>query len=162
MVELVEGFGPLDALAVVHGDDCAEADKLRDTLARSTLGIKSCSRTSARPSVPMSGRAPSGSVACSSRRDLCPSKGESRHKSVVTAVFDGQVLRFDTPPDLDQCALSDHDPSGAGRHAGRRRLGCAERLAGTLDMPPDWASEHDHYLYGTPKRYLANAGGNEQ
>ncbi|MGI8538592.1 MAG: hypothetical protein ACR2N0_02260 [Rubrobacteraceae bacterium] len=25
-------------------------------------------------------------------------------------------------------------------------------LTGALEMPPDWASEHDHYLYGTPKR----------
>jgi hypothetical protein len=27
-----------------------------------------------------------------------------------------------------------------------------ERTAGTVEMPADWASEHDHYLYGTPKR----------
>lgn len=26
-----------------------------------------------------------------------------------------------------------------------------ESLIGTIDGPPDWASEHDHYLYGTPK-----------
>ncbi len=26
-----------------------------------------------------------------------------------------------------------------------------ETLAGTIEAPPDWASEHDHYLYGTPK-----------
>ena len=24
--------------------------------------------------------------------------------------------------------------------------------AGSVDMPEDWAKEHDHYLYGTPKR----------
>jgi hypothetical protein len=24
-----------------------------------------------------------------------------------------------------------------------------------VEMPPDWASEHDHYLYGTPKRSSA-------
>lgn len=24
--------------------------------------------------------------------------------------------------------------------------------AGTVEMPEDWAKEHDHYLYGTPKR----------
>lgn len=24
-------------------------------------------------------------------------------------------------------------------------------LAGTVDAPKDWSSEHDHYLYGTPK-----------
>jgi len=27
-----------------------------------------------------------------------------------------------------------------------------ETLTGTIEAPPDWASEHDHYLYGTPKR----------
>lgn len=25
--------------------------------------------------------------------------------------------------------------------------------AGSVEMPEDWAIEHDHYLYGTPKRY---------
>ena len=28
-----------------------------------------------------------------------------------------------------------------------------ETLAGTVDAPSDWASEHDHYLYGTAKRH---------
>ena len=27
-----------------------------------------------------------------------------------------------------------------------------ESLIGTIDGPIDWAAEHDHYLYGTPKR----------
>jgi hypothetical protein len=27
-----------------------------------------------------------------------------------------------------------------------------EQLAGTVDAPADWAAEHDHYLYGSPKR----------
>ena len=27
-----------------------------------------------------------------------------------------------------------------------------EELAGTMEAPEDWSSEHDHYLYGTPKR----------
>jgi hypothetical protein len=30
-----------------------------------------------------------------------------------------------------------------------------EHVAGTIEMPADWASEHDHYLYGTPKRSSA-------
>lgn len=25
-------------------------------------------------------------------------------------------------------------------------------LAGTVEAPPDWAVQHDHYLYGSPKR----------
>lgn len=27
-----------------------------------------------------------------------------------------------------------------------------EEMAGTIEAPADWSSEHDHYLYGTPKR----------
>ena len=27
-----------------------------------------------------------------------------------------------------------------------------EALAGSIEAPEDWAAEHDHYLYGTPKR----------
>ena len=26
-----------------------------------------------------------------------------------------------------------------------------EALTGTIEAPTDWSSEHDHYLYGTPK-----------
>jgi hypothetical protein len=28
-----------------------------------------------------------------------------------------------------------------------------ESLTGTIEAPSDWASEHDHYLYGTPKQF---------
>lgn len=31
-------------------------------------------------------------------------------------------------------------------------LAVLEKLIGTVEAPPDWAAEHDHYLYGTPKR----------
>ena len=31
-----------------------------------------------------------------------------------------------------------------------------EEMAGTYAAPEDWSSEHDHYLYGTPKRHLDN------
>lgn len=27
-----------------------------------------------------------------------------------------------------------------------------ETLIGSVEAPSDWAAEHDHYLYGTPKR----------
>lgn len=27
-----------------------------------------------------------------------------------------------------------------------------EHVAGTVEMPADWGSEHDRYVYGTPKR----------
>ncbi|KOR36552.1 MULTISPECIES: hypothetical protein [Planktothricoides] len=31
-----------------------------------------------------------------------------------------------------------------------------EDMAGTYEAPEDWSSEHDHYLYGTPKRNSKN------
>lgn len=31
-------------------------------------------------------------------------------------------------------------------------LAVLETLIGTVEAPCDWAAEHDHYLYGTPKR----------
>ena len=31
-------------------------------------------------------------------------------------------------------------------------LDVLEALAGSIEAPDDWASEHDHYLYGAPKR----------
>lgn len=31
-----------------------------------------------------------------------------------------------------------------------------EEMAGTYESPEDWSKEHDHYLYGTPKRNLTN------
>jgi hypothetical protein len=31
-------------------------------------------------------------------------------------------------------------------------LAVLEKLIGTVEAPSDWAAEHDHYLYGTPKR----------
>ena len=27
-----------------------------------------------------------------------------------------------------------------------------EEISGTIEAPEDWSIEHDHYLYGTPKR----------
>jgi hypothetical protein len=29
-----------------------------------------------------------------------------------------------------------------------------ESLTGTVEAPADWSSNHDHYLYGTPKHQL--------
>ncbi|NMF86568.1 hypothetical protein [Nodosilinea sp. P-1105] len=32
-----------------------------------------------------------------------------------------------------------------------------ESLTGTVEAPSDWSIEHDHYLYGTPKRQEAES-----
>lgn len=31
-----------------------------------------------------------------------------------------------------------------------------EEMAGSFEAPEDWSSEHDHYLYGTPKKNINN------
>lgn len=31
-----------------------------------------------------------------------------------------------------------------------------DTLTGSVAAPPDWAEEHDHYLYGIPKQEIAN------
>ncbi len=71
----------------------------------------------------------------------------------VTVVFDGSVLLPDAPLDLTpntryviviQELIS---PSVKGD-----AWDVLEAMTGTIEAPPDWSSEHDHYLYGTPKR----------
>ncbi len=71
----------------------------------------------------------------------------------LTAVFDGQVLRPDSPPDLEPntryvVTVRKADvvpPAGDAWDVLDEHLGAVE-------APDDWAAEHDHYLYGTPKR----------
>lgn len=72
----------------------------------------------------------------------------------VTVLFDGDVLRPDHPLDLEpntryQITIGpiEPEPNGSSENAWQ----VLSDLAGTVDAPPDWASEHDHYLYGTPK-----------
>ena len=74
----------------------------------------------------------------------------------VTAVFDGHVLLPDSPLDL---------PPNTRYVSTLRSLPVAdgdawdvlEEQAGKLDAPRDWASQHDHYLYGIPKRQPEDA-----
>ena len=74
-------------------------------------------------------------------------------KHIVIAVFDGQGLHFDAPLDLEPNARYrvTIEPEDAGANS-ETAWDVLERYGGTVDAPPDWSSEHDHYLYGTPKR----------
>lgn len=56
------------------------------------------------------------------------------------------VLSEKAVPELDS------PTSSAGSAGGVDALAVLESLIGSVDAPPDWAEEHDHYLYGTPKR----------
>ena len=76
----------------------------------------------------------------------------SGNKTTVSAIFDGEVLRPETPLDLEpnarylvtiQLAVA----NGIGGNA----WDVLERFAGTVDASPDWSVAHDHYLYGVHK-----------
>lgn len=60
----------------------------------------------------------------------------------------------DLPPDLQQQVLElvvalrqKHSQKSAAN-----AWDVLESMIGSIDAPPDWSSEHDHYLYGTPKQ----------
>ena len=74
----------------------------------------------------------------------------------LRAHFDGKVLVPDEPVDLPvNCALevqvtSDKPVSSADKPLARL-LALARRFPVT-GGPPDGAAQHDHYLYGLPKK----------
>ncbi|MBW4623666.1 MAG: hypothetical protein KME17_30435 [Cyanosarcina radialis HA8281-LM2] len=71
----------------------------------------------------------------------------------ITATFDGKYLRPDNPIDLqiDQryVITIEIETETQSNSSGWSTI---EALAGTVEAPPDWSIEHDHYLYGTPKQ----------
>ena len=76
--------------------------------------------------------------------------------TVLKAHFDGKVLVPDEPVTLPvDCALEVHvEPAkntSANEDSLRRLVEVARRFPVT-DGPADGAAQHDHYLYGLPKR----------
>ena len=83
----------------------------------------------------------------------------------IVAVFDGQVFRPVAPLDLEPNArytitIVSAEPPTREKSAQKKEdaWDILERLAGTIDAPPDWSAEHDHYIHGTPKRGLGEPG----
>ena len=84
--------------------------------------------------------------------------------TVLKAHFDGKVLVPDEPVDLPvNCALEVHvqpvcatePPSSPAPNAERplpRLVEILKQYPANPDWPKDGAAQHDHYLYGTPKR----------
>lgn len=71
----------------------------------------------------------------------------------LTAVFDGDVLRPDSPLNLEPntryvITIQSVEQPVTLENA----WDVLEAMTGTVEAPRDWSSEHDHYLYGTPKR----------
>jgi hypothetical protein len=70
----------------------------------------------------------------------------------VTVIFDGNVLRPEGPIDLKpntRYVLAVEQEVGLESTTAWEVL---DGLTGTVEGPEDWAVEHDHYLYGSPKR----------
>ena len=72
----------------------------------------------------------------------------------IEAVFDGETLRPTAPLDLEpntsyriSIELPSTPPDGTADAWDE-----LEALAGSVEAPADWAREHDHYLYGAPRR----------
>jgi len=67
-------------------------------------------------------------------------------------IFDGKVLHpeeeADLEPDTRYIVTIERDE----RVEGDSLWDVFSKLAGTIEGPQDWSEEHDHYLYGTPKR----------
>lgn len=71
----------------------------------------------------------------------------------LTAVFDGSVLRPDDSADLEpntRYVITIHRIELPASQEDAWDV--LEENAGSIEAPSDWAAEHDHYLYGTPKR----------
>lgn len=71
----------------------------------------------------------------------------------TTAVFDGEALRPDIvlglTPNTRYRITVDAIPTSTQEEDAWTVL---DRLSGTIEAPPDWSREHDHYLYHSPRR----------
>lgn len=70
----------------------------------------------------------------------------------INAIFDGKVFRPEGPVHLQantRCVVTVQSPAGDNPSADAWEL--LGQMAGSVEAPADWSSEHNHYLYGTPK-----------
>jgi hypothetical protein len=71
----------------------------------------------------------------------------------LEAVYDGKVFRPETKPDLEPNTRWKITIEDASVQAPAGDVwDTLAALTGTVEAPEDWSEEHDHYLYGTPKR----------
>ncbi len=76
----------------------------------------------------------------------------------ITAHFDGTNLRPDQPVVLPEGVplrvmidVPTSAPPPAGQNPGQL-FDDLQREVGRIEGPPDWAAQHDHYLYGAAKK----------
>jgi hypothetical protein len=78
--------------------------------------------------------------------------------TTMTVLFDGEVLRPEGPVDLEPntrytITIQPNLVSNGAKDEAEDLWEFLERHAGSIEAPEDWSLEHDHYLYGTPKKY---------
>jgi len=74
-------------------------------------------------------------------------------EKTLTVVFDGRAFYPDSPLDLKPNTRYVITIRGLSLPpAEGDAWDVLASLSGTIEAPDDWAGEHDHYLYGTPKR----------
>jgi hypothetical protein len=75
----------------------------------------------------------------------------------LEAIFDGSVFRPETTPKLPpntRCTITVEDIADEDQEEDAWSV--LEAMAGTVEAPKDWASEHDHFLYNSPLRTAHN------
>jgi len=76
----------------------------------------------------------------------------------IKSHFDGKVFIPDEPVDLpsNQSVILHVQPTDTPHSTKDQPEGdffnIMQSLIGSIEAPQDWSAEHDHYLYGTPKR----------
>jgi hypothetical protein len=77
---------------------------------------------------------------------------------LIPAHFDGKVIVPDCPVDLprNQALILQVEPVGATVDGvnGSSLQWLAEHAMDSPDLPADLSHQHDHYLYGAPKKDL--------
>jgi hypothetical protein len=73
----------------------------------------------------------------------------------LTVIFDGKVFHPETNIDFKsntRYLISILSEAEIPEKTSEDAWDILEDMAGTIEAPEDWSKEHDHYLYGTPKR----------
>ena len=71
------------------------------------------------------------------------------------AIFDGKVLKPENAANLEPNVryLVTIEPERKEETGKQSLWDVLSEFSGTVEGPEDWSEEHDHYLYGTPRRH---------
>lgn len=70
----------------------------------------------------------------------------------VRAHFDGKQIQLDEPVKLKPDAKLLITVLSEEKHKDKTLFELLETPIGSIEGPEDWSTNHDHYLYGVPKK----------